>query len=99
MANTSATWFREEVRSAIRFLREKQVSTIVVYRLLIKRFMMMAQRGCSMSEYCAEVKSGQNNVHDDDRSASGHVINDGCQHSTSAGNYFGKPTTISRCIR
>jgi hypothetical protein len=56
-------------------------------------------KDCCMSEYGAEVKSGQKNVHDDDRSASAQIIKDGRQHSTSAGTDFGKATMISRCIR
>lgn len=90
-----------EKKFAVRFgfLRAKQVSTIVVYRLLINRYMMMAQRDCIMSEYGEEVKSGQKNVHDDDRSGSALIIKDGYQRSTSAGTDFGKPTMISRCVR
>jgi len=73
-------------------------SPTVVYRLLIKRFMMMEQRDCRMSEYGADVESVQKNVHDDDHSGSVQIVKDGCQRSTSAGTDFGKPTMTSRCI-
>lgn len=73
-------------------------SPIIVYRLLINRFMMMAWRDCSMSEYGAEVESVQENVHDGSRSGSAQIIKDTCQRSMSAGTGFGKPTTTSTCI-
>ena len=71
--------------------------TFLSYRSLSstdKNFMTMAQRDCSVSEYGAEVESGQKNVHDDDRSGSAQIIKGGCQRSTSAGTDFGKPTMI-----
>jgi hypothetical protein len=71
--------------------------TFLSYRSLSstdKNFMTMAQRDCSVSEYGAEVESGQKNVHDDDRSGSAQIIEGGCQRSTSAGTDFGKPTMI-----
>jgi hypothetical protein len=96
MENSSETWFREEVRSAIRFYGQNMFSPIVVYRPLIKRFMMTAQRDRSMSEYGAEVESVQKNVHDDDRSGSAQITKDGCQHSIGP-DHQGRMSTQHEC--